>query len=362
MFRFFLKKLDWILIISVLLLTLIGLMSIYSTSFYHVKSYFYKQAGFIVFGLFLMMLFAFIDYRLFRNHAVFLLLLYFLSVFLLVVVLLLGRVIHGASSWFRFGIFGFEPVEFAKLVMVLIFAQYFSLRHIELYRKIHILISGAYTFLVAGLVFLQPDFGSAMVLVFLWFGVMVIAGIKLRQILFLFLIGAILVGVAWFGVLKPYQKDRITSFVNPYLDPQGSGYHQIQSMIAIGSGQLLGRGLGHGPQSQLNFLPEQHTDFIFASIGEEWGFVGLVIVFILYFLLFYRIVKTALNAENNFARLFCVGVAIVLIFQVFVNIGMNVGLLPISGIPLPFVSYGGSNLLMNFVMLGIVQSIIIREK
>jgi len=362
MFLYFLKKLDWILIISVLLLTIIGLMSIFSTSFYQVKSYFYKQAGFIILGLFLMLVFAFIDYRLFRNHAMFLLLLYFLSVFLLIVVLILGKVVHGASSWFRFGIFGFEPVELAKLVMVLIFAQYFSLRHIELYRMIHIIISGAYTFLVVGLVFLQPDLGSAMVLIFLWIGIMIIAGIKLRQLLFLLLIGAILLGVAWFGVLRPYQKDRITSFINPYLDPQGSGYHQIQSMIAIGSGQLLGRGLGHGPQSQLNFLPEQHTDFIFASIGEEWGFVGLVIIFILYFLLFYRIIKTALNAENNFARLFCVGSAIIFIFQVFVNIGMNVGLVPIAGIPLPFVSYGGSNLLINFVMLGIVQSIIIREK
>jgi rod shape determining protein RodA len=133
-------------------------------------------------------------------------------------------------------------------------------------------------------------------------------------------------------------------------------------MIAIGSGQLLGRGLGHGPQSQLNFLPEQHTDFIFASIGEEWGFVGISIVFILYFLLFFRIIKIAIRANNNFARLFCVGSAIVFMFQVFVNIGMNVGLLPITGIPLSFVSYGGSNLLINFVIIGVVQSISIREK
>lgn len=361
MFLYFLKKLDWILIISVILLTVIGLMSIYSTSFYHDKSFFYKQATFIIVGLFLMLCFAFIDYRIFRNHPTLLLVLYFIVIFLLIIVLFLGK-IKGAASWFNLGFFSVEPVEIAKLVMVLIFAQYFSLRHIELYRLQHILISGAYTALVVGLVFLQPDLGSATVLIFLWLGVMVIAGIKLKQLLFLLLVGLILFGVAWFGILKPYQKNRITSFINPYLDPQGSGYHRIQSMIAIGSGQFWGRGLGHGPQSQLNFLPEQHTDFIFASIGEEWGFAGVAIIFILYFIVFFRIIQIAIRGENNFARLFCTGTAIVFVFQVFVNIGMNLGLLPITGIPLSFVSYGGSNLLINFIMLGIVQSIAVREK
>ncbi len=361
MFLYFLKKLDWVLIISVVLLSIIGLMSIFSTSFYHDKSYFYKQTVFIAVGFLLMLVFAFIDYRIFRNHPRLLLILYFISTLLLVLVLFLGKS-RGAASWINLGIFNVEPVEIAKFAMVLIFAQYFSLRHIELYRIKHIFISGVYTFLIVGLVFLQPDLGSAMILIFLWLGVMVIAGIKLKQLLLLFLIGIILFAVAWFGILKPYQKDRITGFLNPYLDPQGSGYHRIQSMIAIGSGQFWGRGLGHGPQSQLNFLPEQHTDFIFASIGEEWGFAGLIIVFVLYFLLFFRIIQIAIKAENNFARLFCLGVAIVFVFQVFVNIGMNMGILPITGIPLSFISYGGSNLLINFIMLGTVQSIAIREK
>jgi len=361
MFLYFFKKLDWVLTISVLLLMIIGLMSIFSTSFYHEKSYFYKQAIFIVVGFFLMLIFAFIDYRIFRNHPTLLLILYFISVFLLVIVLFLSKS-RGAASWLNLGFFNVEPVEIAKLAMVLIFAQYFSIRHIELYRLKHIIISGIYTVLVVGLVFLQPDLGSALVLIFLWIGVMIIAGIKLKQLLLLLLIGVILFSIAWLIILKPYQKDRITGFINPYLDPRGSGYHRIQSMIAIGSGGFLGRGLGHGPQSQLNFLPEQHTDFIFASIGEEWGFVGLIIIFILYFLLFSRIIKIAIRAENNFARLFCVGSVIVFIFHVFVNIGMNLGILPITGIPLSFLSYGGSNLLINFIMLGIIQSIAIREK
>ena len=362
MFLHFLKKLDWMLMVSVFLLVAMGLLSIFSTTFYHEKSFFIKQAIFLVVGFFLMILFAALDYRYFRNHPTLLLALYFISVILLAAVLFLGKGVRGATSWFNFGLINFEPVELAKLVMILILAQYFSLRHIELYRLIHIVISGIYTFVVAGLVFFQPDLGSAAVLIFLWLGVMLVAGIKFRQLIILFLIGLIIFSIAWMVILKPYQKQRITSFINPYLDPKGSGYHRIQSMIAIGSGKFLGRGLGQGSQSQLDFLPEQHTDFIFASIAEEMGFVGVVLIFIFYFIFFFRIVKTALIASNNFGRLFCIGAAIVFIFQVFVNIGMNLGLLPITGISLPFISYGGSNLLISFVMLGIVQSINVREK
>ena len=362
MIWYFLKKLDWVMVVSVFLLAMIGLTSIFSTSYIYNKSFFIKQAIFIIAGFFLMLVLAFLDYRFFRNHPSLLLALYILSVLLLAILLLLGIKTRGAISWFRIGPINFEPVEFAKLVMILILAQYFSLRHIELYRLIHIVISGVYIGITALLVFFQPDLGSAMVLVFLWLGTMIIAGIKLRQLLLLLLLGIIIFSIAWFVILKPYQKDRITSFINPYLDPKGSGYHRIQSMIAIGSGRLWGRGLGQGTQSQLNFLPEQHTDFIFASIAEEWGFVGVAFVFVFYFLLFWRIIKIALSATNNFARLFCVGWAVVLIFHIFVNVGMNLGILPIAGISLPFISYGGSNLLINFIALGMIQSISIRNK
>lgn len=361
MFFYLLKKLDWVIIISVVLLCVIGLMSIYSTSFAKDKTFFYKQLGFIFLGIFLLIFFAFLDYRLFRNHPAFLIFIYIATILLLIAVFIIGKTTRGAISWFRFGLFNFEPVELTKLVMIIILSQYFSLRHIELYRIRHIIASGIYMGIPALLVFFQPDLGSAMILVFLWIGTMIIAGIKIRHLLILFLMGAIIFSIAWFGVLKPYQKDRIISFVNPYLDPLGGSYQRIQSVIAVGSGKLLGRGLGQGSQSQLNFLPEQHTDFIFASIAEEWGFIGVCLVFVFYLLLFWRIVKIALSANNNFSRLFCVGVGIVLIFQVFVNIGMNLGLLPIAGISLPFLSYGGSNLIINFIGLGIVQSINIRK-
>lgn len=361
MFFYLLKKLDWVLVVSVLLLALVGLLSIYSTSFIQDKSFFYKQSAFIIAGFFLMILFAFFDYRLFRNHPRLLIVLYILSVLLLAAVLIFGARIRGAVSWFRIGPFNFEPVELTKLIMILILAQYFSLRHIELYRIRHIIVSGIYIAIPTALIFFQPDLGSAMVLIFLWLGIMIIAGIKLRHLIILFLIGMIIFGIAWLGLLKPYQKERIVSFINPYFDPLGSGYHRIQSVIAIGAGQFWGRGLGHGSQSQLNFLPEQHTDFIFASIAEEWGFVGVCLIFIFYFLFFWRIIKIALGATNNFARLFCIGTAIVFLFQVFVNIGMNLGLLPIAGISLPFVSYGGSNLIISFITLGIIQSITVRK-
>ncbi|MBA7686157.1 Peptidoglycan glycosyltransferase MrdB [subsurface metagenome] len=362
MFLYLLKKLDWVLVISVLVLCLIGLLSIYSTSFSQDPSFFYKQLIFIISGFFLMLIFALLDYRFFRNHPRLLIVLYILTNLLLIGVLIFGREIRGALSWIRIGALSFEPVELMKLIMILILAQYFSLRHIELYRIRHIIASGIYTAIPAFLIFFQPDLGSTMILVFLWLGMMIIAGIKWRQLIALFLIGAILIGATWLFLLKPYQKERIITFVNPYLDPLGGSYQRIQSIIAIGAGKFLGRGLGQGSQSQLQFLPEQHTDFIFASIAEEWGFVGVLIIFILYFLFFFRIIKIALQSTNNFARLFCVGALIVFLFQFIVNIGMNLGVLPIAGISLSFISYGGSNLIMGFITLGIIQSIAVRGK
>ena len=252
------------------MLVAIGLLSIFSTTFYHEKNYFYKQAAFIVVGFFLMILFAVLDYRYFRNHPILLLVFYFISAVLLAAVLFLGKGVRGATSWFNFGLINFEPVELAKLVMILILAQYFSLRHIELYRLIHIVISGIYTFVVAGLVFFQPDLGSAAVLIFLWLGVMLVAGIKFRQLVILFLIGLIIFSIAWAAVLKPYQKQRITSFINPYLDPKGSGYHRIQSMIAVGSGKLLGRGLARVRSRSWIFYPNSTLILFLPVLPKKW--------------------------------------------------------------------------------------------
>lgn len=356
------KKIDWVLCIIVLLLVSVGLLSIYSTSKETGSNIFKRQLIYVVFGLFLMFIFASFDYRIFRDHNIFLLGFYFLGILLLGLVLVIGREIRGVSSWFRFGELGFEPVELMKLAIILVLAKYFSLRHIEVSRFRHLIISGLYIFAPLVLLLLQPELGYILVITLVWLAIIMVAGIKTRHLFILFLIGLIIFSVSWFYVLKDYQKERAVTFLNPHSDPWGRGYHIIQSIIAVGSGKFLGRGLGHGTQSQLNFLPEQHTDFIFATIAEEWGFLGSFFILILFGILFFRLIKISPSSSNNFARLFAIGAATMISFEAIINIGMNMGLLPIIGIPLPFISYGGSSMVMNFVTLGIIQSIAIRSK
>jgi len=358
----FSKKLDWVLIIVVLLLVSVGLLSIYGISQDRDLRIFKRQLTYVVLGLFLMFALCLLDYRIFRNNNFILLGFYFFTILLLVGLLLIGRQIRGVSSWLRIGQWGFQPVELIKLVIVLVLAKYFSLRHIEVYQVRHLIISGLYVLFPLILILLQPELGYVLIISAIWLAIVLVAGIRLRHLIILFLIAAILFSISWFFLLKNYQKERIISFLSPQSDPLGGGYHIIQSIIAIGSGKLWGRGLGQGPQSQLNFLPEQHTDFIFATIAEEWGFLGSVFILLLFGILFYRLIKNSLRASNNFARLFCLGIAVMFLVQAIINIGMNMGLFPITGIPLPFVSYGGSNLIVSFIALGIVQSIVVRNK
>ncbi len=249
-----------------------------------------------------------------------------------------------------------------KLAIILVLAKYFSLRHIEVSRIRHLIISGLYVFFPLVLLLLQPELGYILIISLVWLVIIMVAGIRLKHLIVLALITLLVFSISWFYLLKDYQRERVVSFLNPGLDPLGRGYHIIQSIIAIGSGEIFGRGLGHGTQSQLNFLPEQHTDFILATIAEEWGFLGSAFILILFGVLFFRLIKISLSSSNNFARLFTLGVATMISVQAIINIAMNMGLLPIIGIPLPFLSYGGSNLIMNFIALGIIQSIVIRNK
>jgi len=355
-------KLDWGLIIVVLLLVLVGLLSIYGTQQEGGAKVFEKQLIYVILGFIFMFSIALIDYRIFRDSSFILVGLYVLGLVLLVGVLLVGKEIRGVSSWFRIGNLGFEPIEFMKLIIVLILAKYFSLRHVEISRLQNLIISGLYVFFPALLLLLQPELGYVLIISLIWLAIVIVAGIKLRYILFLVIIGIIIGSVGWFSVLHTYQKERVLSFFSPESDPLGRGYHIIQSVIAIGSGKFFGRGLGQGTQSQLNFLPEQHTDFIFATIAEEWGFVGVAAILILFWLLFYKLIKISISSTNNFARLASLGIALMLILETIINIGMTMGLLPIIGIPLPFISYGGSAMVMNFIALGIVQSIAARNK
>lgn len=354
-----LKNLDWLLIVAVFLLSGFGLLTIYSTGNFGAV-YFEKQIVWLAVGFVLMLALSFLDYRIFKNYSYLAFLIYLLAIFLLIALLIFGTPIRGSAAWFRFGGISFEPVELVKIILIIVLAKYFSLRHIEIYRWNHFIISAAYTAIPVGLVLAQPDLGSAVILSTIWFGLIMVAGIKFKHLAVLFILLAFVFSFSWTYVLKDYQRARLTSFIAPQNDPQGAGYHILQSTIAIGSGGFFGKGLGRGTQSQLNFLPEQHTDFIFAAIAEEWGFLGSLSLISLIGFIFWRLLKIILAVPNNFSKLFISGFIVLILSQSIVNIGMNLGLLPITGIPLPFVSYGGSNLLSNFLALGLIQSIKIR--
>lgn len=352
-----LKRLDWSIIVIVLLLTAVGLLTIYSIDSSSTLSFFKKQLFFVVFGFLIMMILSFFDYRIIKNHSFVLILLYLFSLLLLGIVLLFGQQIRGAASWLQLGPLNFQPVELMKLVVILLLAKYFSFRHIEMYRIRHIIVSGIYVGLPILLIVPQPDLGSVLVLLSIWLGVMLVAGIKIRHLFILALIAILVVTSSWFWLLQDYQQQRIITFLNPQTDPYGHGYNVVQSLIAVGSGQVTGHGLKQASQSQLNFLPEQQTDFIFATFAEQWGFLGIVFLLTLFAILFWRMIKIALISNNNFSRLFVSGLAIVVFFQLMINIGMNMAILPIVGLTLPFISYGGSSLITLFIGLGIMQSI-----
>jgi rod shape determining protein RodA len=234
-------------------------------------------------------------------------------------------------------------------------AKYFSRRHIEIGNFKHILISGIYAFIPFLLVFLQPDFGSAIIIFCIWFGMTLVSGISKKHLLIVMGVMAISFVFLWGFVFKQYQKNRIINFVQPLSDIHGSGYNVYQSTIAVGSGQIFGKGVGFGTQSRLNFLPEYETDFIFAAFSEEWGFVGVMILFILLGLIVWRILHISLLGTTNFEILYGLGLTIYFMTHFVINIGMNLGIMPVTGITLPFMSYGGSHLLTEFIGIGILM-------
>ncbi len=361
-----LKKLDWVLATSAISLVSFGLISLYASGGAGLTSgeasgeagfLFKKQVLWLVMGFFLMVAISFFDYRILKNYRSPILALYGFSLILLLGLLVLGVNIRGAESWYRIGGITIEPVEFVKISIVLLLAKYFSMRHIEMYRFRHIITSGLYVLLPASLVFIQSEVGSVLILTSIWIGVMIIAGIKIKHLAILIIAGAVLLSVGWNFVFQDYQKDRLISFINPEADPRGSGYNILQSTIAVGSGGILGKGIGEGTQTQLGFLPEAQTDFIFASIAEELGLIGVFILLSCFAFFARKMMDISHSSSNNFARLVVAGFSIMVLSQMSINIGMTLGLLPITGIPLPFVSYGGSSLISLFAMLGILQSI-----
>ncbi|MFC1700567.1 rod shape-determining protein RodA [Patescibacteria group bacterium] len=354
------RKIDWHLSFIALFISGTGLFTIYNIGSSESMFYLKKQIIFLCLGLFIMIFISFFDYRALKNHSSILIILYLSALFFLFIVLFCQS-IRGASSWFRLGPINLEPIEFVKLIIILFLAKYFSLRHIEMYNIKHLIVSGFYVGTPVIMVLLQPDFGSSIILCCIWLGLVMIAGIKMRHLVILFLVIILLFAGSWFSILKGYQKQRILTFLDPQKDPYGSGYHVSQSLITIGSGGLFGQSAEGGLQAALKFLPEQYTDFIFAAWAEQRGFAGILLLLILFAFLIWRIIKIALNASNNFSRLFASGFAIMLLAQLFINIGMNMAILPITGLTLPLVSYGGSSLISIFLGLGILQSINVRS-
>lgn len=316
--------------------------------------YFSRQIIWIVVSLFLFFLFSFIDWRFLKKGEI-LLFFYAILIVALAVLFFFGRSIRGASSWIEIYSLSIEPSDFIKLVLVLILSKYFSRRHIEIANIKHIIVSGVYAVIPTLMVFFQPDFGSAIVLFLIWFGMILVSGINKKHLLLVILAIALVFTSAWTFVLQTYQKERIVSFLNPLHDIKGAGYNALQSMIAVGSGKIFGKGIGFGTQSRLEFLPEHQTDFIFAAFAEEWGLMGVLFIFLFFGIIIWRILKNAYLGQSNFECLFGVGLAIFLMAHFVIHVGMNIGLLPITGIGMPFMSYGGSNMITVFAGLGILM-------
>jgi rod shape determining protein RodA len=355
-----LLKLDWILVTAVGMLLAIGLLALYSISYEGAvfnPSNLDKQIFAIAIGAILFFVLSFMDYRVFNSLST---KLYFMLLILLILVIIFGVTVRGTTGWIGIASYRFQPVELAKLIMIIFLASFFSRKKNQLSITVRVIVSIILVFAPVFLILKQPDLGSSLIILSSWGMVLMVSGVNKKNLLILIICGVIIASSSWF-FLKPYQKDRIASFMSPEKDPRGSSYNVIQSMVAVGSGRITGQGLGHGSQSQLNFLPEKHTDFIFAVIAEELGFFGTLAVFILFGVIFWRLKETAKMARDNFGYLITVGVMAMIFFQMLVNIGMNIGIMPVAGVPLPLISYGGSSMVVTLAAMGIAQSIYTRR-
>lgn len=346
------KNIDWLLVVFLIPILSAGLMTM--SSFSGDSSFFTRQIIWVVASFVLFFGLSIVDFRFLRRGSL-LLGFYGLFVLLLVLLFVFGLTANGATSWFNLGAFSFQPADFMKLALILVLAKYFSRRHVEIKNFKHLVVTAIYMLIPFVLIFLQPDFGSAIIIFLIWLGMTFVSGISRKHLMIVFGIGFLAFGAMWGFVFEDYQKARVMTFINPLSDIQGTGYNAYQSTIAVGSGQFLGKGVGYGTQSRLEFLPEYETDFIFAAFAEEWGFVGAMIILLFYVLVVWRILRMAKYGSSNFEILFGLGVAIMFIAHIIINVGMNIALMPVTGITLPFMSYGGSHLLTSFISVGILM-------
>jgi len=347
-----LYRIDWVLVIPVILVSIMGIITLVS---FHINSIevvtialIIKHSISIVLGLIIAFILSNIDYRglspLIRP-------LFFGIVTLLILVLLFGNTVNGAKSWFSFGVFNIQPAELAKIVVIIIIAQYFNRYHYRLNNFWTIIASLLPISLIGILILIQPDFGTFSIIGSIWLGMIVFGGVRFQHIMILFSIGLAVLMSLWTWILEEYQKQRILTFFDPTLDPLGSGYNTLQVIKSVSAGGWLGNG------NQLITVPEIHTDFIFAGFAQQWGFIGISVYFILIVCILGRMIYIGLKVRDGFARMIILGVILCFLIQILINIGMNVGILPITGITLPFMSYGGSSMIVSWILIGLLLSI-----
>ncbi len=359
-------KLPWGMIALIIGIACIGITAVYSATYTSrgPSPLFTKQLIWISAGLFVMFLALIPDYHTIGRFAY---LLYAVSLLLLVLVMIIGKTGMGAQRWLALGPFAFQPSELAKLSMALALARYFAEDPKRGgYELKDLAVPGVMVLVPLVLVLKQPDLGTAIMLLMTSSLIILMAGVHLRSVMIVLATGLVIVSLVFFvppvrnkiwGSLKPYQQNRIKAFIDPGLDPLGSGYHANQSKIAVGSGQIIGKGYRRGTQSQMAFLPERHTDFIFAVIAEETGLVGASVLILLYLVLLMLGVDTAKNAKDRLGMLMAAGIVSMLSLYVFINVGMAVGIVPVVGVPLPLVSYGGTSIITTFLALGLLLNI-----
>ena len=352
------RDIDWSLVAIALIIAAVGVLQIYSaTHDTRWQDAWWKQLIWIAVALGLMWIVMAVDYHMVLGQIP---LLYAGSITALIAVLAVGRLVFGSRRWIRIFGFNFQISEFVKLVIILVVAKYLSeLKRDEVSIR-DLLKLGGLVGIPAALVILQPDLGTGLTYLPVLAAGILIAGIRWRYLAVIALVGALVLPAGWL-ILKDYQRARLATFVDPSKDPKGSGYQVIQSKIAVGDGGVWGRGVTRGTQTQLRFLPVPHTDFIFSAFAEEHGFIGVSVVLGLYFLLLMQIVQNAQRAPDRAGMYICMGVATLLLFHVLVNVGMVVGRMPVTGIPLPLMSSGGSNMFSVFMMLGLVNNVRLRR-
>ena len=347
---------DWFMFAMIVLMILIGLVNLYSATRTgaHADA-FNTQLRWSIIGIVFLVVAFVINYRLYDAIAYWI---YATMIILLMAVLLFGPTINNANRWLSFGGISFQPSELAKVGLVMALAKYLAANKVPHgYNIRELLIPAA---IIAGpslLVLMEPDLGTALVMILISGSMLLFNGVRKRTLIGLFALAASFAPIAWFYVLKEYQKNRILTLLDPNRDPQGTGYHIKQSLIAIGSGKFFGKGYLNGTQNKLSFLPEHHTDFVFSVFAEEWGFIGCLILLLLYFAIIVWSMTISMHSKDRFAAFMAVGLSAIIFWHVFINIGMVIGIMPVVGMPLPFMSYGRSSLMTMMIVVGLLLNI-----